>query len=300
MVKNITIINEQVQSFKEYLIRNGYSRQAIPGYGYSVHIFLTRHPGADNFGYAQVLAYMDELAMTDASISTLSTKLNAIKKYYDHLIDCGKRDDHPCKRLFLKTKSKRNVIQNDLFTESELESLMDRKGHFNILKVKHQVVISLMIYQGLTPGEITRLKLHHVDLDSGTILIRGAAQLSQRRIEMHPRQYDLFDRYLHHDRKKLLKKGETGFFIVNLLGTTYKPESVVRCVETMKDRFPDRNLTAKSIRDSVISNLLNQRRFPLEQVQLFAGHRWVCSTQRYYQAPVEEEREVLRQFHPLG
>jgi len=67
----------------------------------------------------------------------------------------------------------------------------------------------------------------------------------------------------------------------------------------MKGLFPDRNLTAKTIRDSVISNLLNERRISLEQVQLFAGHRWICSTQRYQQASIEEERDILRQFHPL-
>jgi hypothetical protein len=43
-------------------------------------------------------------------------------------------------------------------------------------------------------------------------------------------------------------------------------------IKTFKLLFPDRNLTAESIRQSVISNWLNEKRFSLEQVQLIAGH----------------------------
>jgi integrase/recombinase XerD len=288
-----------IQEFKKYLKANGFSWQSVNGYGYAINSLLQDHPNADSFTYVDVLGYLDKMGKLPLVHSSKATKLNAIKKYYDFLIDQGKRDDHPCKRIYLKGNSKRNVIHNDLFSSAELESLLEREEHWSFLKVLHQVTISLFIYQGLLPGEVANLKVSHVDIDKETILIKSGKMLSARKLEMHHNQLPLFDQYLNHDRKRLLKKGEIGYFLVHWLGDKYKPESIVRCIETLKDRFPDRNLTAKTIRDSVIANLLNERRLPLEQVQLFAGHRWISSTQRYYQSSLEEQKEILRMFHPL-
>jgi integrase/recombinase XerD len=291
--------SEKELSFKEYLQKGGYSKQAVAGYGYTIGKFLLHYPKADTFTYSDILKYLDELGKVFQSVATKITKLNAVKKYYDYLIDQGKREDHPCKRLYLKGHSRRTVIQNDLFSSLELESLLEREEYFSCLKLKHRIVISLFIFQGLLPGEITGIKLHHIDLDAGTIFVRGGKQLTARKLEIHPRQFRLFDEYLNHDRKKLLKLGPSDYFILNLLGKNDKPDSIVRCIETERQRFLDRNLTAKTIRDSVIFNLLNERRLPLEQVQLFAGHRWICSTQRYLQAHAEEQRERINRWFPL-
>lgn len=64
--------------------------------------------------------------------------------------------------------------------------------------------------------------------------------------------------------------------------------------------FPDRSLSPKTIRDSVIALWLNDLKIPLEQVQLMAGHRWISSTERYVQTSIEEQRELLKMVHPLG
>jgi integrase/recombinase XerD len=71
-------------------------------------------------------------------------------------------------------------------------------------------------------------------------------------------------------------------------------------IKTLKPLFPDRNLNAKTIRQSVIANWLNEKKIPLEQVQLLAGHRWPSSTAVYRQNSIEEERELINRFHPLG
>jgi integrase/recombinase XerD len=293
-------IETQLRLFKDYLKKHSYSWQAVQGYGYTIQSFLLENPSADTFGYTQVLGYMDKLSQTSLHVTSLVTKLNAIKKYFDFLIEKGKREDHPCKRLYLKSKSRRQVIENDLFTSLELETLLKTQSRFTGLRTKHQVVISLFIYQGLLPGEITALKLKSIDLEGGTVFVNGGKLLSSRRLEIHSKQAEIFEKYLSQDRKELLKSKKSDFFIINLLGNNDKPDAVVNSIETLKGLFPDRNLTAKTIRDSVISNLINERRKPIEQVQLFAGHRWICSTQRYYQSSAEDEREILRLFHPLG
>jgi integrase/recombinase XerD len=64
--------------------------------------------------------------------------------------------------------------------------------------------------------------------------------------------------------------------------------------------FTDRNLNSKTIRQSVIANWLNEKKVPLEQVQLMAGQKWISTTAKYRQTSVEEQRTMINKFHPMG
>ncbi len=55
-----------------------------------------------------------------------------------------------------------------------------------------------------------------------------------------------------------------------------------------------------TIRQSVIANWLNEKKLPLEQVQLMAGHRWISSTLKYRQNNIEQQRELMNKWFPLG
>ena len=292
-------VQEEIISFYDYLKRVGMTAGTVKEYDRVVKSLLVQHPQAHEFGYRDVLGYLEELRKVGAEHSSRINKLGAIKKYYEYLIDQGIRGDHPCKRLYLKTPPKRAVIQGDLFTMDELESLFNTEWHFECLKAKNEVVLSLLIYQALSAKEITSLKLHHIDLDAGTIFIRGGKRLTSRRLELSPRQIRLFDQYINNDRKRLLKEKDSDLFIVTLTGRGETSDGLCNFMEGLQPRFPDRHLSTMSIRDSVLSFLLNKRGLPLEQVQTFAGHRWISSTQRYLQVPVEAEREVLKMYHPL-
>ncbi|HVA99149.1 MAG TPA: hypothetical protein VNG53_09660 [Bacteroidia bacterium] len=44
-------------------------------------------------------------------------------------------------------------------------------------------------------------------------------------------------------------------------------------VGTYKPLFPGRNLNPQTIRQNVIANWMNEKKLPLEQVQIMAGHK---------------------------
>lgn len=58
-------------------------------------------------------------------------------------------------------------------------------------------------------------------------------------------------------------------------------------------------LYVPTIRQSVISNLLNEKKMPQEDVQLFAGHRWTSSTEKYRRKDINEQRVLINRWHPL-
>jgi integrase/recombinase XerD len=110
----------------------------------------------------------------------------------------------------------------------------------------------------------------------------------------------LFYKYIHEVRSKVIKEENTGAFklILNLRGK-WTPDGINYLVETFKPLFPDRNLNAKTIRQSVITNLLKQKK-DLRIVQVFAGHKKPSSTERYRQTGLEELKAAVMKYHPLG
>lgn len=222
-----------------------------------------------------------------------------MKKYFDYLVEIGLRDDHPCKTFYFKSRHRREVIHQDLFSSQELELLLERENRYTDLKLKNQALISLLIYQGVTAGEATKVKVQHVDFDKGLIFIKSSRKVAQRHLEIHPKQYRILDRYINECRPRL-KSMDTDILILGKLGTPIKADDIHYAVSTMKGLFPDRNLNPQTIRQSVIANWLNEKKIPLEQVQLMSGQKWISTTVKYRQNNLEEQREMMNRWFPLG
>ncbi|MCC7303501.1 MAG: tyrosine-type recombinase/integrase [Bacteroidia bacterium] len=226
--------------------------------------------------------------------------LAAIKKYYDYLIAIGKRHDHPCRTIHIKHNRDRKVIHHDLFTSAELELLLEREERYPALKLKNQSLISLLIFQGLSTGEIIKMKVHHIDLDSGKIFVKERKNTMRRHLDMHPKQYRILDRYINESRKELLKGRVSDALFIGKLGVAASTCEVGYLVEQFDSLFPGRNLNPTTVRQSVIANWLNEKKFSLETVQLMAGHRFISTTLRYRRNNQDEKRLLINRFHPLG
>ncbi len=288
----------EIVEIRKYLERMKHSKQTIRSYIYAISHFLYSNPDAENYKYKEVLFYIIEKVKDYKNTDTKNSLLSAVKKYYDYLIDVGKRNDHPCRSLILKRRINRDIIHQDLFLSEELEMLMTKEWRFKASVLKNQVLISLLIYQGLTAGELSNLKVHHVDLADGSVYVKGSRKIAKRHLEITSKQYRILEKYIY-EARPASKRVEKDILIVGQLGTPITVDDINYIVSTFKPLFPDRNLNPRTIRQSVISNWLNEKHIPLEQVQLMAGHRWISATERYRYTPVAEQRELINKFHPL-
>jgi integrase/recombinase XerD len=286
-------------TFEHYLRQLKHTELTVKSYVFSNKIFMLDNPKPEDYKYKDIVAYLNQKVKDYSNNNTKLYLLNGIKKYYDYLIEIGRREDHPCRNFFIRNQRSRQVIHHDLFTSKELELLMEREERYADLKQRNQVIISLLIYQGLNSNEIRNINLSNIDFDNGTIFIKASRKIAQRHIELHNKQFRLFDRYIQEGRKALLRD-ETNAFVLGKLGTRISTDDIHYLISTAKSFFPDRNLTPSSIRQSVISNWLNEKKLPLEQVQIIAGQKWISTTAKYRQTNIEEQRKLINKFHPLG
>lgn len=286
--------------FEKYLHRFGHTEKTVKSYMHAFKIITNDNPELHTYKFKDIVNYLNLKANDYSNGNTKVYILNGLKKYFDFLVDIGLRDDHPCKNFQVRNQRRKEVIHQDLFSSQELELLMEREERYEDLKQRNRVVMSLLIYQGLNASEISNLNLSHIDLDSGRIFIKSSKKIGQRHLELVNKQYRLFDNFINEGRKNLLRDSNPTYaFVLGKLGTRISADDIHYLVSTSKGLFPDRNLTPSSIRQSVIANWLNEKKIPLEQVQIMSGQKWMSTTVKYRQNNLEEQRELMNKWFPI-
>ena len=277
------------------------SSSTVKLYLRDIAIYIS-HEGEEKAIHAswpQVMTYIDNLRGHYTNACTINRILYAIKAYYNFLIDTGERDDHPCRGIKLRDAKNTDLQLQDLFTSQELETLLDRQERYGLAGIKNQVMMSLLIYQGITAQEMTNIATHDINLQKGSIRIKPTRKLNGRTLPLQPSQIMLFYNYLNQVRPQLLKKRKSESFIVTLRGSAETGEGIGYLAETLRDKFPERKLNPQTIRMSVISNMLKAGH-GLRTVQVFAGHKKISSTERYRPTASEALKTAVLKFHPLG
>lgn len=248
--------------------------------------------------YVNLMEYIGERRKRYKNVATIGCVLQAVKHYYAYLVATGQRNDNPAKSIRLRGKQSRDIQLQDLFKPEELELLLERKERYPILKNRNLIITSLLIYQGLTNGDIKNLELKDLNLEEVSIYIKATRKTNQRTLKLHSNQIFWLMKYLSEDRTKLLKT-KTEKLIISKLGTPEGGEGINYVIETKKYLFPQRKLNPKTIRQSVITNLLKQGK-DLRLVQAFSGHKYPSATELYKQTEVELLKTQILKYHPLG
>jgi site-specific recombinase XerD len=286
-----------METFNQFLNKQ-HSPKTVRTYLYYVDAFLVRFPNALELQYLDIINYINEKQTQYKGSTSVTVILMSVKRYYDYLFYVGKRDDHPCQRLNLKQQGRVGIQFQDLFSTAELRTLMNRENRFAALDLKNKATISLLICQGLTIAELVNLNAEDIDLDLCTIYIRKSYRTERRTLELENTQVRLIEKYLTECRPKL-NKNNSQKLLINIRGAKETIEGVQGMLKPLQALFPDRSLNALTIRQSVIANWLNEKKLPLEDVQILAGHRWPSSTERYIRLDLSEQRKLINKFHPL-
>lgn len=294
----------QISTFTNYLIKK-YSPKSISNYIRITERFKAYMTGkAETASYKDILEYIGYLRQTKLSPRSIHNHLHVIKAYYNWLTETGQRAGHPCKHLNLKDRINKSIAIESLYSIATLENLLQAHQSKNkALQKRDECVISLLIYQALTPQELSALETDNINLDKGTIYIKAGRSNRSRTLSLKNNQIMAFYQYINEDRPKLLSKNKTASESDKnklILSYTGKPLLSVNITDILNPRRQNKQKIAPlKIRQSVIAHLLKQEH-NVRVVQVFAGHRKAASTEEYKQTGLEELRTAIQKYHPLG
>jgi integrase/recombinase XerD len=142
------------------------------------------------------------------------------------------------------------------------------------------------------------LEPSQLDLESGTIRILPTKQSNSRTLNLKPFQVLELYKYQLEIRPKLLEERTTEnpkLFIST--GSSSKLQNTLQILSNQLKKNHSFFTGFPQIRASVIANWLKVH--PLRQVQYWAGHKYVSSTERYLLGGLESLKQSVEQFHPL-
>lgn len=304
-----------MNDFKRYLDTLGYSPNTIASETKTITRFQQWLKVEDipegQIRYPDVLAYIDHNKERGIAQRSIEIMICAIKHYLNFLVDDGALVANPIAALTIKGVKRGSLY--DVLSENQLDTLYQnfgppqefapRKSQETYEKElltwrRNRCMVGLLVYQGLTAGELTALQLPDLELAKSRIQVPRSRKANGRTLELSAQQVFDFREYLFRSREEILNLAgshtdrlffsfEVGLAMNNVM---------TKISRKLKAMHP--GINTKLIRASVITNWL--RHYNLRQVQRMAGHRFLSSTEKYRLNDLEGMSKLIEEFHPLG
>lgn len=291
---------------KDYL-RQRYQPSTVARYERDIHVFFSLEPYAEQAGYGQIVEVVRQLRERYASPRTVRSTLAAIKQYYEYLVYTGQRADHPCRHLYLKDAKRGDLQLQDLFTGQEMEQLLtarpERHKNYGHDAVRNRLIMSFLIYQGLTREEVSGIKTEHLNVGKAAIYLPARRQLNSRTLPLRANQIHLIYQYKDQRARQLAQPTcqtvNNDRLFIGQTGQALTGDAIRHILKRYKYLFPDRHLSCTTLRMSVCRNLLKSGK-DLRAVQVYMGHKYPSSTERYKTSSTEALKQAIKKYHPLS
>jgi integrase/recombinase XerD len=264
-----------MMSFERYLIGQGYTAKTVKRYRSWEREFKRyfKNQQLEQLTYNELLSYFREKQEQGLTRSTLVHILARIKRYYAYL-----GVDNPLENFRLR--GYQEIKQQRYLSGETLEDLMSKS---QALTTWQQVLVSLLVYQGLAVEELAQLRIQDINLQSSVINV-PASNLAARQLDLQARQllpligYTQGKAPLSKLFPKLGKKRVSSYYptIRKQLGHSFEPSTIRR--SRIRLWIEEAGLLAAQYR---------------------AGHRSIVTTQDYQRAESEVLRSLFENLHPL-
>jgi len=283
--------------FDTWRRKSGYSDKSIKIQNYSINHFKNWCSGQninpESINYNQVLQFIDGERQRGLLNQSIINEMNAIRIYFDYLVEIGVIRQNIIKRIKIRQSGKKALPET--LSPQELENLY--QTFINLPEWEHRtkaakevhkrnvVLLGLLVYQGLTSGEIAKLETGHINLQEGKIYVPATRKSSARTLKLQANQILPIKSYIEE-------------FIPNpYLFPVKKHSDMIGGVIRQAKKLNSKIIDSRQIRISVIMNWLKTNN--IRQVQYMAGHKSIRSTEQYRNQDLTDLSGQLELFHPL-
>lgn len=288
-------------TLEDYLLSRQLSPKTIEAYKRVLNVYFT-WVGSDGreseqLTYSDLLGYIKHHQNKGQNQYYISQQLTAIRHYYSYLKYTGEIKNNPAAGLYIR--GRKRTVPHDLLTAAQLEQLYQDYEPKGLSGKRNKTMLGLLVYQGLTSGELEQLEPLHLKLRQGKIEIPGTKRSHGRILKLEARQMIDLQEYTLQVRHKILDfTGKESAYLFVSIGESKRLrnslDKLMRLLRRQYEWFTD----AKQLRQSRISLWIKQ--YDIRQVQYMAGHKYVSSTERYQITNLEDLQKELEKHHPGG
>lgn len=255
-------------------------------------------------GYNDVMGYVSHCRAQQNKARTLQIAVHHVKIYYNFLLNQNEAAENPCANVTIRNVKRKTLYET--FSNEELEFIYRTFANVPlstsssaITHKRNKVIVGLIVYQGLRTQELAALKVIDVNMREGKIKIESTKKTAGRELKLEAHQlYEIMD-YINETRKMILSisKKQTDKLFTST-GTGERFSSMMGKIVKTLQKQDERIKEIKQIRASVITNWLKV--YNIRKTQYMAGHRYVSSTESYQANNMDDLKEDVNRYHPLG
>ncbi len=220
----------------------------------------------------------------------INAQLSAIKYYLDYLTEKEILPYNVASGLFMR--GRHTTVPSGLLSNEERVALYEKyeiktgnKQHYPGM-VRNKVITGLMVFQGLLPDEIRQLEVKDLQPEKGKISVPASKRSETRVLNLEITQLFFIQKYLSESKvKENLFEGN----VTNIVYRLFKRH--LKLINSLAS-------SAIQIKMSLLTEMLKTK--DLREVQTFAGHRFVSSTERYQTNDLQSLQSDLEKYHLLG
>lgn len=290
----MSVTDKELESY----MHNRFRRSTAESYLFAIRQFLETNPNASKYSSEDIQRYLgSKNNVTDTYRSKL---LSCLKAYFDCLIELDSRDKHPCQTLTIKVHRSRQIQLQNLFLPDELEELLERLNRYKMVDKRNKVLISFMIYQGLSSSELVNLKISDVNSEECYIYIKSkSSRINSRKLQLEAKQINWIKEYLS-QRYKSLNQDKFEYFFISKLNTKLTVDGIHSIFDQFKTLYLPRKISPSTIRQSVISNWINHYGKSMDDTLELSGIKNLSTLVNYKDKLDSNSRNLLSKHHPLS
>ena len=275
-------------SLKEYLHRQGFSVSTQRNYGKRIDEYESWLDSweidANQVQYEDLLSLLETLEKKGLGNRSRQSYMTVLRHYYRYLIAEKLADSNPALGLHVKS---RRLLPNGLLEEKELSKLYESYSG----ELMNRAILGLIIFQAIRAQELALLKLHHLQLRKTTLSIPACGRHKARSLSLEAGQVlDLQE--LAYERQNQ----NQDYLLASLRGNSRSLNMRLHKLYKELRQLNPKVRNGDQLRQSRIAHWLKHHN--LRQVQHWAGHRYISSTERYQQTNTEELEAQLKIYHP--
>jgi integrase/recombinase XerC len=234
-------------------------------------------------------SYLRWLELKNFSKKSVARKISSCRAFFRYLLRERKIKLNPFENILTPKLGKR--LPSFLYPEEVIRLL-------NAVNLKHKngprdlAVIELIYSSGMRVGEVAKLRIENVELESGEVLVQGKGD-KERVVLIGSHAIDAIKKYL---AKR--EKGPERSFFLGRAGTRLTSRSIERMIRKYaKKAGLEKRVTPHTLRHSFATHLLGGGA-DLKVVQELLGHSSLSTTQIYTHITKEKLKSIYDKAHP--
>lgn len=293
-------VSDLIRGYAAYLrLERSYSENTIGGYTHDVNLLREFLEDKDRDIKEVEEADLHEFlaSLRDMGIGARSQAriIAGVRGFFRYLQLEGVLELNPAELL---DSPKLTLYLPEVLSVEEIDAMIGAIPREKDEALRNEAIMEMLYGSGLRVSELVNLKISHIGLEEGFILVEGKGN-KQRVVPVSPRAMELIGLWMDQREGLKIAPDASDILFLNRRGRKLTRVMIFYIVKDLAERAGiKRNVSPHTLRHSFATHLL-EGGANLRSIQELLGHESVTTTELYVHLDRRHLRATLEQYHPL-